>query len=228
MAGLRFGSTSFWQDFVLAALPPATATRHRIHTIMSPQKLVRALSLLTVITAASACDKGPQTGAPTPSAKAGDTESAVTTGKSATDKAAAPAADVKGDVYGAGVSELTTVAISELVADPTAYEGKTVRVEGMVTDVCAKRGCWFEMAGTAPGEKARFKVQDGEMVFPMSAKGKSAVAQGKIVTQTLSLEDTRAMEEHYAKESGREFDPATITEGKTVFRIDGTGAVIAD
>lgn len=177
-----------------------------------------------MIAAAGACDKGPQTGTPTPSAKAGDTTKSAPTN----DKAPAPAADVKGDVYGAGVSELTTVAISELVSDPTAYEGKTVRVEGMVTDVCAKRGCWFEMAGTAPGEKARFKVQDGEMVFPMSAKGKSAVAQGKIVTQTLSLEETRAMEEHYAKESGREFDPSTITAGKTVFRIDGTGAVIAD
>ncbi len=193
---------------------------------MSPKKLLCTLTFTAVIAAAGACDKGPKTGEPSPEAKASETAAPKAESK---DTAAKPSAEApKGKVYGAGVSATETVAISELVADPTAFEGKTVRVEGMVTDVCAKRGCWFEMAGSAPGEKARFKVQDGEMVFPMSAKGKSAVAQGKIVTQTISLEDTRAMEAHYAKESGREFDPETITEGKTVFRIEGTGAVISD
>jgi hypothetical protein len=126
------------------------------------------------------------------------------------------------------VEDIESVSISAISADPEAYDGKTVKVEGMVTDVCAKRGCWFEMAGNAPGEKARFKVTDGEMVFPMTAKGKNATAQGKIVAQKLSLEETRAMEEHYATESGREFDPESIKEGKTVFRIEGTGAVISD
>jgi len=130
--------------------------------------------------------------------------------------------------YGAGVEAIESVSISDIAADPEAFDGKTVRVEGMVTDVCSKRGCWIEMAGNAPGEKARFKVKDGEMVFPMSAKGKSAVAQGKVVAQKLSLEETRELEAHYAEEAGREFDPQSITEGKTVFRIQGTGAVISD
>jgi hypothetical protein len=189
-------------------------------------QILSAVALVALTFTATACDKGPQTGTPTPAAKAGDTE--VTKPQPAEAAKPAPQASAKGDVYGAGVDEMTTVAISEILADPEAFDGKTVQVEGMVTDVCAKRGCWFEMAGKAPGEKARFKVQDGEMVFPMSAKGKSAVAQGKIVAQKLSLEETRAMEEHYATESGREFDPQSITEGKTVFRIEGTGAIIRD
>lgn len=188
-------------------------------------QILSALTFASLTVAASACDKGPQTGTPDPAAKAGETNAKTPAAEAATPTSASAE---KGDVYGAGVSEMPTVAISEIIADPEAFDGKTVQVEGMVTDVCAKRGCWIEMAGQAPGEKARFKVNDGEMVFPMSAKGKSAVAQGKIVAQKLSLEDTRAMEEHYAKESGREFDPETITEGKTVFRIEGTGAVIRD
>jgi len=170
------------------------------------------------------CDKGPKSEAPA-AAKTSVADDVIREETTAT----APVAAKEGaTTYGAGVDTMPTVSIAELVADPKAFEGKTVLVEGMVTDVCAKRGCWFEMAGKAPGEKARFKVQDGEMVFPMSAKGKTAVAQGKIVTDTLSLEETRAMEAHYASESGREFDPESITEGKTVFRIEGTGAVISD
>lgn len=194
---------------------------------MSRIQILSATAIASLSLMASACDKGPKAGAPTPSAKAGETK-AATAQPSEAAKPAPVAAATKGDVYGAGVSEMSTVAISEIIADPAAFDGKVVQVEGMVTDVCAKRGCWFEMAGKAPGEKARFKVQDGEMVFPMSAKGKRAVAQGKIVAEKLSLEDTRAREEHYAKESGREFDPKSITEGKTVFRIEGTGAVIRD
>ncbi|MCP4447045.1 MAG: DUF4920 domain-containing protein [Myxococcales bacterium] len=201
---------------------------------MSPTKILSALSLAGLVSLAGACDKGPQTGSPTPAAKAGETATPSAKPEAAKPEAAKPtvtetnSAQKNGKKYGAGVSEMEKVAISAIVADPEAFDGKTVQVEGMVTDVCAKRGCWFEMAGTAPGEKARFKVNDGEMVFPMTAKGKSAVAQGKIIAQKLSLEDTRAMEGHYAKESGRDFDPASITEGKTVFRIEGTGAVISD
>jgi hypothetical protein len=192
---------------------------------MFPHKTIRFLALSGLVTLAAACDKGPQTGEPTPAA-AKAASPAV-----AADKAPAPEApaDKPGaQTYGAGVDEIETVSISAISADPEAFDGKTVKVEGMVTDVCAKRGCWVELAGNAPGEKARFKVKDGEMVFPMTAKGKQAVAQGKIVAQKLSLEETRAMEEHYATESGRKFDPETIKEGKTVFRIEGTGAVISD
>jgi hypothetical protein len=188
----------------------------------SPSKSIRFVTLAGVLLLASACDKGPKTGEPTPAAKTAPAEAAATA-----EPAAVPAAKA-GETYGAGVEEIETVSISAINADPEAYDGKTVKVEGMVTDVCAKRGCWFEMAGEAPGEKARFKVTDGEMVFPMTAKGKQAVAQGKVVAQKMTLEETRAMEEHYATESGREFDPETIKEGKTVFRIQGTGAVISD
>ncbi len=191
---------------------------------MRSLRSLTSLALLSSALLLSSCDKEPKSDAQAPSAK--PTQAAPEAKAETQPAAATPTA--KGTSYGAGVESTEKVSISELVADPKAFEGKTVVVEGMVTDVCAKRGCWFEIAGTAPGEKARFKVNDGEMVFPMSAKGKTAVAQGKIVTETLSLEETRAMEEHYASESGRKFDPASITEGRTVFRIEGTGAVIRD
>ena len=196
---------------------------------MSSANVLSTLGLAGLLALSGACDKGPQTGTPTPAAKTGEsTAAAGNPAEGSPETKPAAAVQAGGDVFGAGVTEMASVAISEIVADPEAFDGKTVKVEGMVTDVCAKRGCWFEMAGAAPGEKARFKVTDGEMVFPMTAKGRHAVAQGKIVAQKLSLEETRAMEQHFATESGREFDPESISEGKTVFRIEGTGAVIRD
>lgn len=133
-----------------------------------------------------------------------------------------------GMVYGAGVSQAESVPMATLLADPKAYEGKAVRVEGTVTDVCPKRGCWFEMAGEQPGQKMRFKVRDGEMVFPMDAKGKYALAEGVVAVQALSLEETRQYLEYQAREYGSAVDPASVTEPMTVVRLDGTGALLRD
>jgi hypothetical protein len=103
-----------------------------------------------------------------------------------------------------------------------------VRVEGMITDVCPKRGCWFDLAGGGPGKKLKFKVTDGEMVFPVDAKGKVAVAEGVVAVRELSIEESKQYAEYQAKEYGIPYDPASITKPTSVVRLDGTGAVFRD
>jgi len=132
----------------------------------------------------------------------------------------------EGTVYGDGVSTIETIKISELVAKADELEGKTVRVEGLVTGVCAKRGCWFKMASDKEFESLTIKVTDGVIVFPMSMKGKHAVAEGVVQKIPLSLESTRKFLAHQAEEAGEEFDPASVTEPMTMIRIAGTGAVV--
>ena len=141
--------------------------------------------------------------------------------------AATPLA-IPGKTFGTGITLAETVTVDAILANPAAYDGKVVRVEGMVTDVCPKRGCWFELAGSKPGEKLRFKVQDGAMVFPLEAKGQTAVAQGTLVVKQLTLEETRANAEYQAKEYGLPYDPASITAPSALVRIDGTGAVLRE
>jgi hypothetical protein len=133
-----------------------------------------------------------------------------------------------GTPYGAGVKLVDATSISALLADPEPFTGKTVRVEGMIAEVCPKRGCWMELAGDVAGDKLRFKVEDGAMVFPMDAKGKYAVAEGVVAVTQLTLEQTREYAEYQAKEYGKPYDPASITEGRRIVRLDGTGAVIRD
>jgi len=141
------------------------------------------------------------------------------------EKAGSTSAQPKGETFGAGVKLGDTTSIDAILAAPKQYSGKTVRVEGMVTDVCPKRGCWFELAGNKPGQKLRFKVVDGEMVFPMGSKGRKAIAEGVVAVTELSLEQTKERAAYEAKEYGKPYDPATITEPAIIVRIDGTGAV---
>ncbi len=170
--------------------------------------MLRFALLLAVF---AGCDRGPKSEAATPS-------QAVT-------PVTAPA---PGKTFGAGVSVAEVTSISTILATPDAFKGKTVKVEGMVTDVCPKRGCWFEMAGEGTGQKLKFKVVDGEMVFPVDSKGMYAQAQGQVSVKELSLEESKQHAEYEAKEYGKPYDPASVTKPTLIVRLDGTGAVFRD
>ena len=131
-----------------------------------------------------------------------------------------------GTTYGKGVSEAQVVKVSELVASPDKYVGKTVKVEGLVTDVCAKRGCWMKVAGDKEFQTVRIKVDDGVIVFPMSAKGKTAVAEGVFTKHEMTKEKALEQAKHEAEEKGTKFDPASVTGPVTIYQVKATGAVI--
>ena len=194
------------------------------HSILLKSALVTSLIL-----AMTGCDKSPTQTAPP---GADPTEPAIQKVQEApvavTEAAAKPPPQLEGKVYGAGVQAATSVSMAEIRTNPDQWVGKKVRIEGTVVDVCPKRGCWFEMAGEAPGESMRFKVKDGVMIFPMSARGQHAVAEGVVRKIPLNLEQTRQVKAHEAEEKGEPFDPATVTEAITIIRLDGAGAVIRD
>jgi hypothetical protein len=181
---------------------------------------MRSLHLLVLsLGLTAACDKGPPKTSEAAAAK---------TAAAAPGAAAAPAAAPKGQTFGAGVKLAASTPIDAILTEPTKFAGQSVRVEGMVTDVCEMRGCWFEMAGDKPGQKLRFKVTDGEMVFPMESKGKKAIAEGVVAVKELTLDQTKEYEAEQAREKNAPFDPAKVTEPMRIVRLDGTGAVFVN
>lgn len=140
---------------------------------------------------------------------------------------ATPALAGPPQTYGAGAGKAPLVKISALKADPEAYVGKTVRVAGLVVDVCPTRGCWIELAGDKEFESLMVKVKDGEVVFPMTAKGKQAEAEGVFTRIDIPAERVLEIKKHEAEEKGLPFDPKTVKAVPMVmYRIQATGAVI--
>jgi len=136
----------------------------------------------------------------------------------------APALRAEEKSYGAGVTLDETLKISTLLAEPDRYVGKKVRVEGMVTEVCKMAGCWMELEESAEA-KIRIKVDDGEIVFPATASGKKAVAEGVVESIPMTREKYVAYMEHEAEETGKKFDPATLGDGPfQILQIRGSGA----
>lgn len=127
--------------------------------------------------------------------------------------------------YGADLALPTSTSIEALRADPEGYAGKTVRIAGTITEVCPKAGCWMKIADR-DGAEVTLKVRDGVMVFPMSAQGKRAIAEGTVRKIELSEKQARAYLEHLAEEKGETFDPTTVKGPMTIVRVDGRGALI--
>jgi hypothetical protein len=140
--------------------------------------------------------------------------------------AALPTLAGEGQSYGEPLTGDETIKISELLSDPDPYVGETVRVEGLVTGVCKKRGCWISLASDKEFEELRIKAEDGVIVFPMEAKGHRAVAEGVFTKIEMSMEQTLQYKQHHAEEHGEEFDPASVTEPEVWYQIDVSGAVV--
>jgi hypothetical protein len=117
------------------------------------------------------------------------------------------------------------VTLGTLLAGADALAGKTVQVSGKVTEVCEMAGCWMSLTDTE-GHLLRIKVDDGVIVFPKTAVGKAAIAEGKLEKFERTREELTEEGKHEAAEQHRKFDASKIKTGKTVYQIAGTGAVI--
>jgi hypothetical protein len=127
--------------------------------------------------------------------------------------------------FGREISLTEKTKISEILANPESFVGKTVLVEGEVLEVCQHAGCWMELKSDGDG-KIRIKVKDGDIVFPVSAVGGKAVAEGTVYKIELSQEEAVKYYEHLAEESGKEFNPESVTGPVTIYQIKGIGAEI--
>jgi hypothetical protein len=140
----------------------------------------------------------------------------------------AAALQAKEAVYGAGVKLDETLKISTLQADPDRYVGKTVRVEGTITEVCEMKGCWMELQ-ESPAAKIRVKVEDDVIAFPIASRGKVGIAEGVVEALEMTRESYIEWQKHLAEEQGKTFDPATVGDGPhRVLQIQATGAKVLD
>jgi len=119
-----------------------------------------------------------------------------------------------------------TTDIKELLTSPDQYLGKDVKIEGEITAVCQNMACWINVKDGSTPETITVKVNDGEIVFPKDGTGKKVVAQGKLEKIDMTREQYIAYLQHQAVESRAKIDTSSISTGKAVYRIKGSGAVV--
>jgi hypothetical protein len=147
------------------------------------------------------------------------------------------AVEVEGDGIHYGV-EITTdggVALSEVLAkvkneeDATELdlgEGNmvkavTTKVEGEVSEVCKKAGCWLKLA-TEDGQEI-FITTNHDFFVPVDIVGKTVVVDGQAYKSVTTVDELR----HYAEDEGKSAEEiAKITEPVTEYKLLAKGLVI--
>ena len=127
------------------------------------------------------------------------------------------------ETFGTAPSLAAATPITDVLARPAEFEGKTVRVEGVVTAVCTMMGCWMALApeNSPTGPAVLVKVDDGVIVFPVSARGKRATAQGVVERVSAGDAEGREAAREHAHHEGREHAGSAAR-----WQIKATGAVV--
>ena len=90
---------------------------------------------------------------------------------------------------GDAIGDSPLVDLAAALADPAAYAGEQVVLEGTVVKACQMKGCWMELtaAGAARGIRVTFK--DYGFFVPTDSAGQAARLEGTFETNFFSPED---------------------------------------
>jgi hypothetical protein len=127
--------------------------------------------------------------------------------------------------FGAGITEGTApIALEDLMKDPAAHTGKTIRVAGPITAVCQTKGCWMHLGKPlANGNPPVFvKFKDYAFFVPKDASGRTAVLEGVMTMKQETVEQTR----HYLEDEGKIEEAKKVTEGRKLFHFMADGVAI--
>ena len=128
----------------------------------------------------------------------------------------------EGGHFGEAFTEAKLVRLADVVSSAAMYKDKAVKVEGEISEVCQKEGCWLVMTD---GERTmRVKMKGHSFAVPKDSAGKKVVVEGLIETQTISEEMAR----HYAEESNKKIDLSTIKGPQEVVTMVATGVRIVE
>ena len=131
--------------------------------------------------------------------------------------------------YGKKITLTEKQTIHEIVTNENQYFDKNIFISGEILEVCPMRGCWIKISDKSSDYNLRVKVTDGEIVFPLSSKGKHADIQGVFTKLEFSEEQAKKWKMHLAAEKGVQLnldevtiDPSDLFE----YRVIGHGAKI--
>ena len=97
--------------------------------------------------------------------------------------------------FGAPLGDSSKVALADLVKDPAAWSGMTVKTEGVVSTVCQEKGCWMTLKSSDQSVRVTFK--DYGFFVPKDSAGATAVMEGIFNVKTIP----EATAKHYASEA---------------------------
>ncbi len=121
--------------------------------------------------------------------------------------------------YGAGTPGGDFFVLADVLADPAAHDGKTVRLEAQIDEVCQAKGCWMTLDGDAGPSDVRVTFADYAFFVPKDIAGRPVRVEGTFEVREVPVDEAR----HYLEDAGKPEEAAQITEPQRGYRIVATG-----
>lgn len=117
--------------------------------------------------------------------------------------------------HGAPFALTDVVPAAAVLAAPADRAGQTLRVEGRLTEVCQKKGCWVVLADDA-GHSLRVTMKDHAFGVLPTDGGRTAQVEGTLIAKAADP----ATEAHYQSEG------ATSPPSAAGFEMVATGVAV--
>jgi hypothetical protein len=108
------------------------------------------------------------------------------------------------EVYGRVPTGERPTPLADILREPARFAGRTVRVDGTVSGVCQRKGCWMMLRDG--GDEVRIRFRDYGFFVPLDASGRTAVVEGTAKVEVTS----EALRRHLAEDAGE--SPAAIAK----------------
>ncbi|MCW9706343.1 DUF4920 domain-containing protein [Fodinibius salsisoli] len=124
---------------------------------------------------------------------------------------------VFGDRFESGES---VVSLDELISADSTFNEQAITTEGVISQVCKKKGCFFILNKEGTDRHARITFKDYGFFIPTNTAGSKVKLNGIFQVKELSEEKAK----HYAKDSGD--DPDKIKGPQKEYSVVATSVLI--
>ncbi len=106
--------------------------------------------------------------------------------------------------FGAALELSQAVPVSDVLAEPSSYLGKTIQCSGVIARVCERAGCWLELRGENQPEQVGLRVPMAGHAFFISQDvvGRSARVEGLLTARELGAGERAHLESEGLKAIG--------------------------
>ena len=101
--------------------------------------------------------------------------------------------------YGAPFTIDKAMPAAALLGDPEKYVGQNIRIEGKVSDVCQKMGCW--MVISEADKHMRITTKDHKFFVAKDGAGNHCHIEGKVISRELDAARTAHFESETSKDA---------------------------
>ncbi len=123
--------------------------------------------------------------------------------------------------YGSAFTLTDAMPATELLGAPEKFVDQTVLVEGRVTDVCQKAGCW--MVITDDNTTMRVLMKDHGFAVDKGGTGADCRVEGTLVAREIDPEFVAHLE---SESANVEAMPEKKAEGNIVYELNATGVAM--